>query len=290
MDKSDSINELATALAKAQGAIRGAEKSRENPAFRSRYSTLDDIWEACREPLSANGLAVVQAPVTSEPGTVALSTTLLHSSGQWIGGLLVVPVTKQDAQGYGSALTYARRYSLAALVGVCSDDDDGNAAVGNAQGKPQQRQQAARQESRPNGAAPRPEARQQPAAPPQPHPTAERAVTAAEHQTAMGAPANGNGSHFTPPAGEDPAAHKAAVSLISGLYRDSGRVLTPPAKFWEFITWRAGRDVRSFSNLTTAQAQAIAEWLREEAATKAQGGLGLDAPTDDAAAPAGLRS
>ncbi len=132
MQTSEQINELATALATAQGQIRGAVKDAENPHFRSKYADLASIWDACREALSKNGLSVIQAPrgVVSEMGwTVEVETRLLHSSGQWMGDTITVPVGKPDAQGVGSALTYARRYALASFVGVAPEDDDGNAAV-----------------------------------------------------------------------------------------------------------------------------------------------------------------
>lgn len=127
---SDPINELAAALVKAQAAIQPALKDKTNPAFRSRYADLTAIWDACREALTSNGLCVIQMPHDSaESGRVALTTILLHTSGQQISTTVSAPLVKQDAQGVGSALTYLRRYSLAAMVGVVTDDDDdGNAA------------------------------------------------------------------------------------------------------------------------------------------------------------------
>ena len=132
MNRSEQINELATALAKAQGAVKGALKDSTNPHFRSAYADLSSVWEACREALSANGIAVVQAPSSIEAG-VCVETMLMHSSGQWCSETLSIPVQKADAQGFGSALTYCRRYGLASMVGVAPEDDDGNAA---AQAKP----------------------------------------------------------------------------------------------------------------------------------------------------------
>lgn len=132
MQTSEQINELATALAKAQGAIKGAIKDAENPHFRSKYADLASVWDACRVALSSNGLAVLQAPrgAVNEAGwVVEVETRLLHASGQWMGDTITVPVGKPDAQGLGSALTYARRYALASFVGVAPEDDDGNAAV-----------------------------------------------------------------------------------------------------------------------------------------------------------------
>ena len=129
MNRSDSIKEIAGALAKAQGAIQAAKKDSENPHFKAKYADLASVWAACREQLSSNGIAVVQAPGECSDGRVWLETMLLHSSGEWISELLSIPLAKVDAHGFGSALTYARRYALAAMVGVAPDDDDGNAAA-----------------------------------------------------------------------------------------------------------------------------------------------------------------
>lgn len=130
---------LAAALAAAQGLIVAAEKNRENPFFKSRYATLESVWDACRDALSSNGLAVIQIPVNGEErGQVGVTTILCHASGEQVSGTIYAKAMKDDAQGYGSVITYLRRYSLAAFVGVTSEeDDDGNAAT--QQGKPQQR-------------------------------------------------------------------------------------------------------------------------------------------------------
>jgi hypothetical protein len=133
MDASEQINELAAALAKAQGAITPAKFDGQNPHLKNRYTTLAAVWDVIRKPLSENGLAVVQV-VTTEVDGMFLLTRLMHSSGQFVQA--VYPITAGDnrgvssAQAVGSALTYARRYSLTALVGVVSDDDDdGNSAA-----------------------------------------------------------------------------------------------------------------------------------------------------------------
>src|SRR3990172_7771323 len=124
---SQQINELATALSKVQARIRGASKDSTNPFFKSKYADLTSVWEACRDLLTVNGLSVVQTNVPSEAG-VTLVTTLMHTSGQWIQGSLFIKPSKDDPQGFGSAMTYARRYALAAIVGVAPEDDDANAA------------------------------------------------------------------------------------------------------------------------------------------------------------------
>jgi hypothetical protein len=134
-EQSPSIGALAAALAKAQGAMRHADKDSTNPHFRSRYADLASVVDACREALAANGLAYVQRVGTSQDGaSVRITTMLLHSSGEWLKDSLWVPVSKRDAQGIGSAITYGRRYGLMAMVGVApSEDDDGNGAVGHVQ-------------------------------------------------------------------------------------------------------------------------------------------------------------
>jgi hypothetical protein len=125
MTRSETVNELATALAEAQAAIGHAKKDAENPHFRARYADLASIWDACRGALSARGLSVVQSPrlvLKGEAGEsmwlVEVESTLLHSSGQFVSDVLAVPVSPASAQAVGSAITYARRYALAALVGV----------------------------------------------------------------------------------------------------------------------------------------------------------------------------
>jgi hypothetical protein len=120
---------LFAALAKAQAEIRGALKDAVNPHFKSKYADLESTWQACRGPLAANGLAVIQSPF-SEGGNIGVVTILGHASGAMISGRLVVAPMKFDAQGAGSTLTYLRRYALAAMVGVAPTDDDGEASVG----------------------------------------------------------------------------------------------------------------------------------------------------------------
>ena len=127
-DQSDSIGSLVKALVNVQGEIKPAKKESENPFFHSKYADLGAVWESCRALLKANGLVVIQT--TKVVGTdVVLVSTLAHVSGEWIKGeLLLIPV-KRDPQGIGSSISYARRYALAALLGIVSDeDDDGNAA------------------------------------------------------------------------------------------------------------------------------------------------------------------
>jgi uncharacterized protein YukE len=132
METSPSIAALADALAKAQASVEGATKGKVNPAFKSKYADLASVWEACREALTQNGLSVLQSPGELADGRMEMTTLLMHSSGEWVRGSLTIPLGKVDAQGYGSATTYARRFALAAFVGVAPSDDDGNAAVAQA--------------------------------------------------------------------------------------------------------------------------------------------------------------
>lgn len=139
MNHSEQINELAEALAKAQGQIEGAKKDKANPFFKSVYADLASVWDACRKPLSDNGLSVTQCPEEADNG-IAIETMLLHSSGQWIKSRYTMPVSKLDAQAVGSAITYARRYALSAVVGIAPEDDDGNAAAAAKTAKPKTEQ------------------------------------------------------------------------------------------------------------------------------------------------------
>jgi ERF superfamily len=130
-EQSASIKELATALAKAQSVMEGAKKDSSNPHFKSKYADLESVWDAARKPLTDNGLAVVQIPMElNERNIMRLKTILIHSSGEFIGGIIEIPISKADAQGIGSAITYARRYALAAIVGISPEEDDGEGAVG----------------------------------------------------------------------------------------------------------------------------------------------------------------
>ena len=129
MIKSESIKELLTALAKAQGKISAAKKDSTNPHFKSKYSDLASCWDAIREPLSSNGLSLSQWVSTSEKG-INLVTMLGHSSGEWITSEANFPVKDPgNPQAVGSSISYARRYCLSAAISLVSDDDDGNAGA-----------------------------------------------------------------------------------------------------------------------------------------------------------------
>ena len=125
--RSPSIAAIADAMSKAQAKIEGAKKDKTNPHFKNDYADLAAVWDACREALTANGVAVIQPPSASGP-KVTVTTMLIHKSGEWIEADLEMTAQQNTPQGIGSCITYARRYGLAAMVGVAPEDDDGNAA------------------------------------------------------------------------------------------------------------------------------------------------------------------
>jgi hypothetical protein len=123
------MKELFTALAAAQAEMEAATKDSNNPFFKSKYADLNSVMGAVKPALAKHGLAFVQV-CHDAPNAAKIETLIVHDSGQQLScGAVSVPVAKNDAQGYGSALTYARRYSLAAAFGVGAEDDDGNAAA-----------------------------------------------------------------------------------------------------------------------------------------------------------------
>lgn len=129
--------ELAAALAKAQSAFEAATKGKANPAFKSRYADLQSVVDAVRPALNSAGIWLMQDTVECGDG-VTVETVFVHASGATLrAGRLHVPVVKHDPQGYGSALTYARRYSLMTACGIAPEDDDGNAASQSVQRRAQ---------------------------------------------------------------------------------------------------------------------------------------------------------
>ena len=119
---------IASAFVKAQRQFGPALKTSTNPHFRSKYADLSNCIEAVIDALNANGIGLMQRTYESKDG-VMVETIFVHESGEVMEcGLLHVPASKQDPQGYGSALTYARRYSLLAATGLAPEDDDGNSA------------------------------------------------------------------------------------------------------------------------------------------------------------------
>ena len=159
MKSSEQINELAAALALAQLEVRNAVPNAENPHFRSSYADLEAVKAACLPYLNAHGISVVQSPVVAEGGRVGVVTRLLHKSGQWMEGEFAMPSVKQDPQGYGSALTYARRYTLAAFAGVATgEDDDGEGAHGRNGKKDDKQSKPASKPAEPQKPEPKPHA------------------------------------------------------------------------------------------------------------------------------------
>ena len=160
---SDSVGSVAAALSKAQATITHAVKSSTNPQTRSKYADLTGILDTARAPLAENELAVIQSPYALPDGVTVLVTTVMHSSGEWVrsvtpvnprvkisgGGGAVMAV--DDMQTIGAAITYARRYALAAMLGIGQEDDDGNAASGR--GRPERAVKASREPARPSATA-----------------------------------------------------------------------------------------------------------------------------------------
>lgn len=155
MQTSEQINEIAGALAKAQGEMAGAVKDAANPFFKSKYADLASVWDACRGPLTRHGLSVVQFPKTDYTGTpepyewtskmgekrhgvrvicvVSVVTRIIHTSGQWMEDAVSTMLPTGDPQSVGSAITYLRRYALQSVAGVAPEDDDAEAAHGHSQ-------------------------------------------------------------------------------------------------------------------------------------------------------------
>ena len=129
MNKSESIKNLAAALCKAQAEMGGASKGKANSFFNSKYADLGSVIAVVKEPFAAHGLSYSQFPVEKD-GRIGIETILMHESGEWLSQSFTVHLTKQDAQGAGSAITYCRRYGLQAVAGIPSEDDDGNKASG----------------------------------------------------------------------------------------------------------------------------------------------------------------
>lgn len=132
---SEAINEISTALAKAQASMDNAAKGNKNPAFGSKYADLASVRDAVNGPLSAAGIAYVQAPHVDADG-VTVETRLMHTSGQWLACTVGARPKDYTPQSIGSCVTYLRRYGLMALAGIAPDDDDGNAASSTPPARP----------------------------------------------------------------------------------------------------------------------------------------------------------
>jgi len=147
IEHSESIAKLADALCQAQSEVENARLNATNPHFKNQYADLPAVLEAVRPVLNKHGLSVVQHP-GFEDGLCTLSTMLLHKSGEWMSAQAAAPVSRQDPQGIGSAVTYLRRYSLASVMGISQADDDGNAASGPRRAPPPPRKPAPRKETK----------------------------------------------------------------------------------------------------------------------------------------------
>tara|TARA_R110001632_G_scaffold156312_1_gene274618 strand:- start:178 stop:783 length:606 start_codon:yes stop_codon:yes gene_type:complete len=128
MNSSEKINELATALCKAQAAMGGAVKDSANPFFKSSYADLTSVIKAIKQPFADNDLSYTQFPVSDENG-IGVVTRLMHNSGQWMELGYTLPIVKKDPQAAGSAITYARRYALQSMAGIPTADDDAESSV-----------------------------------------------------------------------------------------------------------------------------------------------------------------
>src|SRR3990167_2055597 len=137
---STEIVEIVKALNLAQGEMSLALKDTNNPFFKSKYADLASMWEVYREPLAKNGLALTHTTDIVEGGEIILKTILMHTSGQWIKSVFPLRPVTPTPQGYGACITYARRQCVSALLGIVTDDDDGNQASGN--GRPVNKQEA----------------------------------------------------------------------------------------------------------------------------------------------------
>lgn len=129
MNKSATITKFAAAFLKAQQAITFAEKKADNPFFKSKYADLPTVIAAIKPALNDNGITFLQLPSEGPAGSLTLTTTLLHESGEWIESTGSCPLGKQDPQAFGSAMTYFRRYALASVTGLFQDDDDAQLAT-----------------------------------------------------------------------------------------------------------------------------------------------------------------
>ena len=128
MKTSDTIGKIAEALCKAQSHMGKVVKGNKNPFFKSSYANLESVLDVCRAPLTEHGLCFLQ-PASFEEGRFVVTTRLIHSSGEWIEETLSMKPKEDSPQAGGSAITYMRRYSLVAMLGLADTDDDGNAAT-----------------------------------------------------------------------------------------------------------------------------------------------------------------
>lgn len=129
MITSEQVDKIFPALIKAQSEMGNAKKTTSNPFFKSKYADLAELIEVSKDTLIKNGLAIIQSP-TGDGVKMSVTARIIHESGQWIEDAITLTPTKNDPQQAGSAITYARRYQLAALLNIAQEDDDGNTASG----------------------------------------------------------------------------------------------------------------------------------------------------------------
>ena len=133
MRSSETLTKISPALVKAINAIEGVKKGADNPFFKSKYANLESVIAAAHEALESNGLAVMQGPGPMDGNCITLTTRLIHESGEWVETDFSLPAGKMDPQAAGSAITYARRYSLMAMLNMPAVDDDGEASMPRSQ-------------------------------------------------------------------------------------------------------------------------------------------------------------
>jgi len=135
MQKSESIKNIAIAMCEVQASMEAASKSKENPFFNSKYAELSEVLRCIKDVIPSKNLSFMQMP-SFENGVVSVETIVMHSSGEWISSISSAPISKNNPQGVGDAITYLRRYSLAAIFGLAQKDDDGNSNSENSPSKP----------------------------------------------------------------------------------------------------------------------------------------------------------
>jgi hypothetical protein len=187
---SSETTKLAKALIQVQRILQPATKDRLNPFTHSNYATLNSVMDSCREALLANGIWLTQYPVPAEPGHLGLVTKLVHAeSGQWQSSHAVVPLPKNDPQGLGIAMTYIRRYSISAMLGIVTEEDtDGNMPKDSGRSSgPRQKRNLAMQDS---ATSPHTSGRSQPALLPNLDGITYQEITATDGQVCIVATGN----------------------------------------------------------------------------------------------------
>ena len=231
---SDTIGSIAAALSKAQATITHATKSSTNPQTRSRYADLTGIIDVARQPLAENELAVIQSPYALPDGVTVLVTSVVHSSGEWVRSVTPVNPRKMvkggemivadDMQTIGAAITYARRYALAAMLGIGQEDDDGNSASGRARTQ----RPAAASESPPWPESPEP-----------------------SEEARSEAPSAPSGDLITP----------AQLKKLAILLKEHG---VDGVQARAFFGWLLERDIGSSKELTKGEASRVIGWTSDQ--------------------------